>query len=330
MKILALTITKDDTTSYYRAAGIMRNLISKLPGLTVDIHDVAKIGNLTWSLLCQYDGVFLQRPWNTLPLVKFLKEMKIPIWMDYDDNLFEIPQANSRAFDTFADETVEKNMVEIAKLADIITVSTKALKTLYDQLCKDVRVIPNAINYEIVGDGHHGPVNKTILWRGGDSHRMDLRFYETEIMDRQEKFTDWLWIYAGYNPWEFITKNKKYRKPEDPILYFKWLREYGPKAMQVPLHDCFFNRCKSNNAALEGTWAGAVCIVPDWEEWQIPGTLKYRTPQEYGEKLDVILKEHISFNKYRSMAMDFIRDNYDLNKVNCLRVQVILDLLDIK
>lgn len=330
MRILALTITKDDTTSWYRAAGVFRDMMRKMPGLTIDTHDISKIGNLTWSTLTQYDIVFQQRPYASLPLTKFLKDLHIPVWIDYDDNLFEIPQANNRAFDTFSDEKVHQNLAEIAKLADVITVSTAALKTLYGPLNKNVRVVPNALLFDFIGEPAQGTTQKTVLWRGGDSHRMDLRVHEIQILQAQDKYKDWNFVYAGYNPWEFYLPNKKYRKPEDPVLYFKWLKEYRPRVMQVPLYNDFFNHCKSNIAALEGTFSGAVCLVPDWEEWNvIPGTIKYKDPQDYGEKLDFLLRDQISYNKFRNQALDYIREYYDLKHVNRLRVEVVNELMEI-
>ena len=97
--------------------------------------------------------------------------------------------------------------------------------------------------------------------------------------------------------------------------------------MWVPLHDSYFNRCKSNIAALEGTYAGAVCLVPDWPEWQIPGTLKYKTQEEFAEKAEIILKEQFSVAKYRGQAMEYIRENHDLAKVNQARVDLVNELL---
>lgn len=327
MKLLVLTPTKDDTTSFYRAAGVLRNLQQKMSSLRYDIFDIGKIPSITWSFLCQYDGVFFQRPFQNVEILRFVKDMHIPIWVDYDDNLFEIPQANNRAFDVYVDEKVQNNLVEIAKLADIVSVSTKALKTFYDGMNADVRIIPNALNFDLLGEPSTAKTQKYVMWRGGDSHRMDIRVFESEIMERQSKYNEWTWIYAGFNPWELYTKNKRYIKAQDPILYFKWLKATSPSILQVPLHDIFFNRCKSNIAALEGTWAGAVCVVPDWEEWQIPGLVNYSSVEEFGTKLELALNEQFSFKKYRTMAMDYIRENYDLDKVNNLRVQLLKDLL---
>lgn len=327
-RLLALTITKDDTTSFYRAAGVMRDIVRQIPDLIVDIHDVSKIGKMTWSLLSQYDAVFLQRPYMLTELFTYLKEMNIPIWVDYDDNLFQVPDANHRAFDLFMDEKIQKNLVEIAKKADVITVSTQALKTMYETACKDVRVIPNCLPVEFIGSEAQLGKRKSMLWRGGDSHRLDIDVYEYEIGEAMDKYKEWDFAFAGFNPYRIMKPNKKYRKPEDVILYMKWIREYNPIGMWVPLLDNYFNRCKSNIAALEGTFAGAVCLVPDWEEWQIPGTLKYKTPEEFGEKAQMILNGQVNAKKYRAMALEYIRDNYDLNRVNKLRVELVKELLE--
>jgi len=225
---------------------------------------------------------------------------------------------------------IQDMMADIAKTADVITVSTHGLKQAYGQLNNDVRVIHNALNFESIGTEQQGPTNKVMLWRGGDSHQEDFDTYKYVILHRQIEYTEWLWTYAGNDFYDAATPNSLYLPPKDPTHYFKWLKESANRAMQVPLTDSFFNHCKSNIAALEGTWGGAVCLVPDWEEWQIPGTLKYKTVAEYGEKLDVILKEQISFNKYRGQAMEYIREFYSLDKVNDLRVELLRELVDRK
>ena len=299
-----------------------------MPDLHVDLHDISKLQNIDWSLLCLYDVVFLQRPWNNIAIVKYLKELKIPVWIDYDDLLFQIPRANRRAYGTYMNEQIHNTLTEIAKNADIISVSTSSLKMFYDQLNKNVRIVPNALNFELIGPEQQGKTEKVMLWRGGDSHQQDFDTYKEEIITRQLSYQDWVFTYAGTDFYDAATPNSIFLGPKDPTIYFSWLKTAANRAMQVPLHDCFFNHCKSNIAALEGTFGGAVCIVPDWEEWQIPGTLKYKTVEEYGEKMDIVLKEQISFNKYRGQAMEYIREFYSLDKVNNLRVQILRELAD--
>ena len=292
------------------------------------IVTTSKLAQMTWSLFSQYDIVFLQGRGDQIGLSKYLKEMRIPVWIDYDDNLFEIPQANSRAFDAYmTDPTIKNNLIELGKIADVVTVSTKALKSVYDYLNKDVRVINNALPFNLVGKPQEGKTSQSIMWRGGDSHRMDLRVYEAQILQNMNKYQEWDFVFAGYNPWQFVAKNKKYIKPQDPIIYFNWMKNFAPRAMQIPLVNDFFNQCKSNIAALEGTFAGAVCLV-NWDEWRYQN-IKIQNAEEYGGGSIICLR--VNFLTINSgMAMEYIMDKYNLDNTNNLRVQVINDLMNLK
>jgi len=166
--------------------------------------------------------------------------------------------------------------------------------------------------------------NNTVLWRGSNTHQVDIANYFDQIYDVQTEYTNFDFIYCGYNPWIIPqTANKKYLKATDPILYFQQINRLAPKIMQVPLVDSHFNRCKSNIAYLEGTYAGAVCLVPDWPEWNLPGTVRYKSREEYGEKLKLLLNGGISFNKYNREAWEYIMQTRTLEIVNQQRADLL-------
>jgi hypothetical protein len=327
MKLLSLTITKVDSTSFYRANGVFGNLKNKIP-LDITSIDIKNLRDMNWSDLMLYDIVFMQRPYSALnfQMARFVKDMNIPLWIDFDDNLFEIPLDN-RAFDVFSAEKVKQQIAEISKLADVITVSTLALKKVFMQFNQRVEVIPNAINTSILRP-RPKKTTKTVLWRGSDTHQLDLFVHADEIFKAQNTYGEWNFTYFGYNPW-FIpgTKNKKYIKATDPILYLQQLASLAPTIMQVPLVDSHFNRCKSNIAYLEGTYAGAVCLVPDWPEWQLPGTVRYKNATEYAEKLELLLNNKISFKKYNREAWKYITENLTLDTVNNQRAEILTQLV---
>jgi hypothetical protein len=97
--------------------------------------------------------------------------------------------------------------------------------------------------------------------------------------------------------------------------------------MQVPLADSIFNRCKSNIAWIEGSFAGAVCLVPDWEEWQMPGTVRYSNPAEYGEKMKLLLNNNFNYRKYNDLSWEYIMDNLTLSRVNGQRIEILKGLV---
>ncbi|MDH5524511.1 MAG: hypothetical protein OEY01_11045 [Desulfobulbaceae bacterium] len=327
MKLLSLTITKVDSTSFYRANGVFGDLQRKMPDLHITSMDVKDLRDMNWSDLNLFDVIFMQRPYSSInyQMARFVKDMNLPLWIDFDDNLFEIPTDN-RAFDTFANPTIRKNIEEISKLADLITTSTGELAGVFSKINPNTQVIPNALNTQIL-QPRPKKQNNTVLWRGSDTHQMDIFFYADQMFEAQSTFADFDFIYFGYNPWIIpATTNKKHIKTTDPIIYFQQLNQLAPKIMQVPLVDSHFNRCKSNIAYLEATYAGAVCLVPDWPEWDLPGTVRYNSPEEYAEKLKLLLTGGISFNKYNRQAWEYILEHRTLETVNTQRAELLTQL----
>lgn len=330
MKLLSLTINKVDSTSFYRANGVFGDLKQRLP-IEIKSMDVKDIRDMNWSDLIMFDVVFMQRPYTAvnLQMARYLRDMKIPLWIDYDDNLFDIPIDN-RAHDTFSNEQIRKNISEICSLATVITVSTLKLAEKLSQFNPNIRVIPNALNLKLLKPRptHN---NKTVLWRGSDTHQGELLIFANHIYSSMQQFTDWQFAYFGYNPYFIpIAPNKIYYKPTDPILYLQSIAQMAPSIMQVPLLDNLFNRCKSDIAYLEGTYAGAVCLVPDWTEWQHPGTVRYNTIEQYFDKLKLMLTEKVNFARMNAEAWDYITTTRTLDKINPLRASLIEELCSVK
>lgn len=326
MKLLSLTIKKVDSTSFYRANGIFGDLKTKIPNLEINSLDVdvKNLKDMNWSDLNLYDVIFMQRPysWLNLQLARFVNDMKIPLWIDYDDNLFAVPRGN-RAYDVFSQQKTQQTIAQIAKLATTITVSTGELANVFKQISPNVEVIPNALNTRFLPPRPQKQEN-TVLWRGSDTHLLDMVMFLDEIAAIQEKYSKFTFTYFGYdNPFIPLTPNYNYIKSTDPILYCQQLAQIAPKIMQVPLVDGAFNRSKSNIAYLEGTYAGAVCLVPDWPEWQLPGTVRYKNETEYREKLELLLNDKINLKKYNTQAWEYITENLTLDKVNQQRADLL-------
>ena len=330
MKLLVLTVNKIDSTSFYRANGVLHDLKKQMP-LEITSMDFKDLNNMSWANLVLYDAVFLQRPYSgiALKMTQFCRELNLPVWVDFDDYLLEVP-ADNRSHDLFASPEVRKNITEILTLANVVTVSTTALKNAFAQFSQNIHVVPNAFNHKLFRYREEKPkTEKTLLWRGSETHAMDTLFYANEIMEAQNKFTDWNFLYFGWNPW-FIpaNQNKVFLPAMDPILYFRRINNLAPRAMHVPLVDSLFNRCKSNIAYIEGTFAGAVCLVPSWDEWVMPGAITYSNAAEYYEKLSILLNEKVNFAKYNSLAWEFIMDSLTLEKINRQRVEILNNLIE--
>lgn len=114
----------NDSTSFYRAMGPLSHLRRKLmPDLVT--HHLAKY---SWATLAECDALFMQRGYTSdeVGIMEMAKDIGIPIWVDYDDLLFDVPTDNPAYFLYMAPDK-RKNVAEIIQGADLVTVTTAAL-----------------------------------------------------------------------------------------------------------------------------------------------------------------------------------------------------------
>jgi len=326
-KILACVPLAYDATSYYRAYGVFPNLKKyHVPGL--EWHNYIGGGRRTWAELLAYDIVFMQRPaypeW--LKLAEYMKGLGKKIWIDHDDNLFELPPYN-RVVDTY-NPGVKKTMLDMLKLADVVTVSTLALQEYFKKALNiDSIIIPNALNEQltpIVPEYNQALGIDKYLWRGSETHQGDLTFFADPLGNAMEARPTTVWHYMGYNPWHvtinFPLEKWKYHMPEDIMVYYNNMLKLKPQVMHVPLFEDGLNHCKSNIAWIEATAIGAVTIAPNWHEWQKPGVINYDSIEDYGSKLMAVIDKP---EERWKQSRDYILENLTLTKVNQQRANII-------
>lgn len=323
MNVLFLSYKRSDSCSFYRSAGIAADLRRKTP------HNITTMeweAGLDWAAITSYDLIMFQRPYNktSLSLLSYIKACNIPVWIDYDDNLLEIPPEN-KAFDAYGDEERD-SIKKMLTLADVVTVTTDELKHAFSQWSDNIQVIPNAFNDLIFQRPAKLPKrNNSVLWRGTDTHIYDIMTFAGAINKVAADFKDTQFLYMGYRPWFLDSVNNGFVKSQDIIVYFQSLIKLAPKIMQVPLHDNIFNRCKSNIACLEGAYAGAISIVPSW--WDIPSCLSYTDEQSYYDALYAVLCGNVDIVALNKISWEWIMDNLRLSKINVLRLQILNEFL---
>jgi hypothetical protein len=324
MNILFLTPDKTDPTSFYRAGGIAHDLETKSGHriIVLNWHDIV----INWQVLSDFDIIMMQRPYTKVALDCFMyaKEMHKPIWVDYDDNLFCLNPENG-AFPTYSKPDTQEIVKTILKAADVVTVPTEYLKQEYSIYSQSIEVIPNAFNDGILKRGDLLPRKKTALWRGPASHIYDMMSYGKEMNRVSEEFPEWEFTFMGFYPWFLSeTKNKSNVDGIEIILYHKMLVELAPAIFHVLLHDNTFNRCRSNIAWIEGSYAGAACVVPAW--WNVPGALSYTDAPSYYEAMRSLLAGEVDIKVMNMEAWAYIMDALRLSKINVLRLNVINEL----
>lgn len=262
----------DDVPSFYRGWGPLCNLLKRFPDLAL-YHN----NQFNWANTRMADVFCFARNWTEgcVAAMQMCKAQGKFVWTDYDDSFIHCPPSNPNYEQL---ENCHENLWKIMNLADVITVSTEALKEDFVEVHEKVFIIPNAYDDDLFGEFPDPPERtKRVLWRGSQTHDEDL----IQVCDQLIRVAhspvakDWEFVFMGYNPLFITARLPKVRviPPLDIMKYFATLRVLAPSIMIVPLADNKFNRAKSNIAWLEGTYAGAMTLASNLPEFRRQGVL---------------------------------------------------------
>lgn len=330
MRIIGTVIPSiTDSCSFYRGIGPLSEMAKKSD---IMIHTMERFN---WASMSQLSCLFMQRPYDEKH-VEILEQAlfnNIPIWVDYDDLLLEMPTDNPSWF-LYQKPKVRASIEYCIKNASVVTVSTKYLADKIKHLNPSIVVIPNAMDidrYPYRGKMEIGKLSRSFLWRGSRTHMRDLVSYADEILESQKVSAEWKYHFIGDNAWPITDRMPDERcyvmepmKIEDYMMHI-W--RLAPSCGLVPLHDSPFNRAKSNIAWMEYAFAGAVTIAPSWEEWAQPGVLCYNNPKEFLNAMTAVISGDIDAYENSKQAWEYICDNLSLAKVNVMRRQIVERLL---
>jgi hypothetical protein len=329
INVLLIVPDRTDATSLYRSMGPFANLRKQI-NITLMV-----VGGIDWSVLRMSDFVFMQRPFNNehRKIAELCKAWSTPLWVDFDDLLFDIPTDNP-AYGHYMTQEIRSNIVAITKMATVVTTSTLQLKKVL-QLAKNclnerVYVVENALDDCFVHLKRVFQYKKHINWRGSNTHVRDLTEHAREIIELARERKDATFTFIGYNPW-FLTDAM--RKDQAIVAapmqigdYFQFISKTNPSIQIVPLDRSMFNMCKSNIGWIEGTLAGAACVGPDFDEWMVPGCSNYSTPEEFKQKVEFLLDNPGKARELHDESWEYIKNNLLLSHVNKKRINIIMSL----
>lgn len=312
-----------DSTSYYRGLGPLGQMC-KESNLVVHVLD-----RYNWATLRQLSCLFMLRPFNKnhVEIFEEAKFNNIPVWIDYDDLLMDMPMSNPSYF-TYQKKNTKAQIDFMVKNADVVTVSTQFLAQSLVHLNQNIVVLPNGVDIDAFPYRKINPAPraKSFFWRGSPTHHKDVWSYADEIVSASEELQDWKFHFIADSLW-FLTERMRdeqcYVMEGLPIeRYHAHIWRINPSACIVPLHDHPFNRSKSNIAYLEAAFSGAMAIGPDWEEWRHPGVLLYTDQKSFREAMMVVARGEIDVQKINLEAWSYICENFDVKKINVRRRQV--------
>ena len=312
------------STSFFRTI----EPFSKLKKIDHNI-DAQFIEALDWYLIADAEAVYFERPIeaNFVEAVKKAKAFRKKVWVDYDDDLLNIPEGHPH-YGYFQRPDIRRNLETILSIADVVSVTTQALEESFSKYSKNVVLIENAFDDYQFDMPEHSNVNPIVSWRGSDTHEMDLHEYEEALWEVAKKRENgWSWYFCGCNV-QYITRNiKNFRHGGVlPLIeYYEVMKQIRPAIQVVPLLVNKFNMAKSNIGWLDGLVAGSVCVAPDLPEFRKPGVFTYGDDETLVAAMFQAMNP-IEREKAFQKSREYVLENLTLSKINEKRVKVIHDL----
>lgn len=330
MKLLYGSPINLDASTFYRGWGPICTLAD-----ASKLFDITHSTEFNWASLRRHQIVFASRLYTQdgLHCISIAKLNKKFVWLDYDDDLFNIPSTNPNTKITKDVHTVPP----ICKLVDVVTVSTKALAKSFEEQGIKAEVIPNAYDDSALGPLPSQYTYKNIIvWRGSSTHDGDLIPIQDQLVEliNSDHFKDWQFLFFGHNP-HFITSRIKPERfqilnPVDIMEYFFALPKLQAKIFFCPLKEDKFNLAKSNIAWLEATVAGSLCVASDLPEFKVPGCITAPHNAIVSQLADCMTRWNSIHVDFYNDARNHITKNLLLSEVNKQREKIIRQALKTK
>lgn len=327
INLLEVDSSPNSAMALYRGRGPLIRLQKK--GL-IQFHPGGSNPSVEWDYLNIFDIVFIMRPTDEhhLNLIKACNNFRIPVWVDYDDLLTEIPIDNPAYLVHQNSKSYVARIEEILKRSTFATFSTPHLmNNMAKNHLKKSTVIPNALDLEMFYSPRMIGLSNKVLWRGGTTHKRDIYEFQGPIREALRN-SEWTLECMGYNPME-ITEyiDAIYVPYMGKSNYFNHLSTMNSKISIVPLshrkEDINFNKSKSNIAWIESTYAGCAVLAPNWDEWQRPGIVNYTDKADLFKKLNSMMQGEYDLESLRMQSWNFIRQELNLQKTNLIRYELI-------
>lgn len=315
IRVMCIQPDPNDATSFYRGMGPVAYM-SKFEN-EFDFMPIPKGISVTWSLLQQADVLFIQRPFSAdhLQIVDMAKDNGLKVWVDYDDDIFNIPIHNHVRL-IYEKKNAKKHAEACLQIADLITVSTKELWNLFGGKDK-VHIVPNAINTDLFPLSPKTKSTNTVMWRGSKTHEVDVFEVHDDLVRLASEFREWKFNFIGEHHWRTVDRlsgftNVNFYEAKDVIQYHRALKKMNPDVNLVPLQNIPFNKSKSMCSWLEATYAGGVTVGPDFEEWQRPGVYNYKDGDFYSTASKIMSKPNERAEAHER-AVEYINENLSLS-----------------
>jgi hypothetical protein len=287
-----------------------------------------------WTYFLPYDVVYLHRPHTALDfhIIERSKLLGVPLWIDLDDDL-EYITADNPSYSLFANSQAKECIAHAIREADILTVGGEChAERLRREYKRDVILRPTALDDRLLPLKKPFKFSKKIAWRGSESHRTDLLYYQDELSEVLKKITYESLTFFGLNPYWLDWDAIPYQwvdKTQDPFQFYVAFTAHNACFHLTPMIDTEFNRVKSNLCWSDATLAGSIVFAPDYlPEYQRPGVYHYKegSTRFKDALLDCFESYEFELEQMHNDSWNWITDNILMSKINKKRIEVLKNL----
>lgn len=331
-KILLASKCQNDTTSFLRAMGAFsHSTLRQHVEIMREPREQSWV--FDWSYYWEADLIYLHRPSNLhdRQIIDQAKQMGVPIWVDLDDDLENVTPDNP-CFDVYNTEDSKATIKFACAEADVLSCGGEIhAEKLRKELKREVHLIPNALDDRLLSLKKNFSMNRKLAWRGSESHRIDLLFYQQAI----EKILDRCNLegrFFGWNPYflDWTGERKiQWLGTKNLFDFYIALTSTNASFHMHPMVDTWFNRVKSNLCYTDATLAGSVICAPNFPEYKRPGVYNFAAndPASFLDVMQVMVDSGEELlRKRHNLAWEWIRDNILMSRVNLIRLQILKNI----
>jgi hypothetical protein len=327
IQIGAFTNKPDGAVSLYRGHGPFSKMRKHCDFIELPL-------TVSWDQISKFDVLFFSKPCTpeAVAIAETAKNLGIPIWLDFDDDVFSIEPSNTGPYLLYSRPDTMECVQEMIKASTVITVSTKAILERLKPFEKNVVLIENADMHSLVPEIDTKRIhrrNRFALWRGGESHKYAIQAHELCVSKMLDERPDLTMLWVGNWP-SCLLETHKGRNLLEPgkawFEYFKMLGERRPLFQIVFLNNCEFDHAKSHNAWLESIMlGGSVCFAPEgFDEFTgRPGVIHYTKETLVNVVHKFMELDEAQISEVVNEAKEFIQKTYSLDLMNQKRLRVL-------
>ena len=251
-------------------------IFGPLTNAGMQISEGIKDGIVDRDAIYESDIVLFQRDFSShfdwyLTLINYARELRKPVIMDLDDDLFALPSDHPDRISTYYASGLPALLHAILNV-DGVTVTSKPLKESIQNLNPNVWILPNYFDdqlWQFRPEQTKSPDDSvTIFYMGTPTHQPDLRLISPSLFQLAEEFGSAIkFFFYGIQPSEGLEEltSVTYQPVQtyNYVNFVAYMSEIEADLAIAPLCDNRFNRSKSAIKFFEYTAMGIPGVYAD-------------------------------------------------------------------